>query len=71
MGAFIYFLLYTAFLTPKLHDTYRPELAQEDRLRLPEPRDQVAGLVELSDGYHKRVRTWLSPCSTRAVSEIA
>ena len=55
----IMFLLYTAFLTPKPHDMYRPELAQEDRLRLPEPRDQVAGLVELSDGYHKRVRVYV------------
>ena len=59
MGALVLFLLYTAFLAPQSHTTFRPQLPRDEPLRLPGPPGQIAGLVDLADGYHKRVRAYV------------
>ena len=59
MGALVLLLLYTAFLCPRGHTMYRPELPQGEFLGLPGPPEQIAGLVDLPDGYHKRVRAYV------------
>ena len=59
MGALVLFLLYTAFLAPQSHTTFRPQLPRDEPLGLPRPPEQIAGWVDLPDGYHKRVRAYM------------
>ena len=46
-------------MTPQRHTTFLQELPREDLLGLPGPPEQIAGLVDLPDGYHKRVRAYI------------
>ena len=53
------FLLYTAFIVPQGSPIYQLELPRGEQLSLPEPMEQLAGMEDLADGYHKRVRVHL------------
>ena len=59
MSALVLFLLYVAFVKPQEHGGHRPHLLQDEVLRLPGPPEDFAALVDLGEGYHKRVRTYI------------
>ena len=59
LGALILFLAYTACSTPIGYHSIPIHLERDERLGLPKPPEQIAGLIDLPDGYHKRARVYL------------
>ena len=59
MSALVLFLLYVAFVKPQEHGGHRPQLLQDELLRLPGPPEDLAALVDFGASYHKRVRTYI------------
>ena len=57
-GALVFFLLHTAFMAPQGHQTFQTQLPWDELLCLPGPPEQIAGWVDLPDGYHKRARAY-------------
>ena len=76
LGALVLFLTLTALSNPARTRAIPMDLDHEDVLKLPGPSEQVAGLMDLAEGYHKRARVHLgTPCKrwfclSRSVSSI-
>ena len=56
MGALVLFLTCTALSAPFGYRAEPMYVAREEVLGLPGPREQIAGLIDLPDGYHKHAR---------------